>query len=219
MVCGILWVLKEGGSWRALDLSGIAWQTVFGHFRRWALSGLWDQAMHRMKWRSSKALAMIDSTHVKVHRDGANPAGGQQNQAMSRTKGGLNTKLHAAVDGLCQPQSLILTAGTEADVVHAPALLEGLEARKVILDKAYDSDALRELIFGQGMKACIPPRKGRLAPAAYDQDLYKERHRVENFFEKIKRMRRIATRYDKTDVSFMAFVLIGICTLSLRNQF
>jgi transposase len=42
---------------------------------------------------------------------------------------------------------------------------------------------------------------------------------VENFFEKIKRMRRIATRYDKTDVSFMAFVLLGICTLSLRNQF
>lgn len=147
------------------------------------------------------------------------PPGGQEKQAMSRTKGELNTKLHAAVHRRCQPQALILTAGTEADVVHAPALLESVEARRVLMDKAYDSDALRELIESQGMKACIPPRSNRGAPAAYDKELYKKRHRVENFFEKIKRMRRIATRYDKTDVSFMVFVLIGICTLSLRNQF
>ncbi|GAA5149474.1 hypothetical protein GCM10023213_47230 [Prosthecobacter algae] len=85
---------------------------------------------------------------------------------------------------------------------HAPALLESVVARRVGMDKAYDGDALRELMESQGMKTCISPRT----------------HRVENFFEKIKRMRRIATRYDKTDVSFMAFVLLGICTLSPRNQ-
>lgn len=219
VVAGILWVLKEGGSWRALDLRGVAWQTVFGHFRRWALSGLWDHVMQGMPWRKSRALAMIDATHVKVHRDGANPAGGQQNQAMSRTKGGLNTKLHAAVDVRSQPQALILTAGTEADVVHAPALLESVEAKRVIMDKADDSDALRVHIHRQGMKACIPARRGRRPPAAYDRELYKQRHRVENFFEKLKRLRRIATRYDKTDASFMAFVLIATCSLSLRKQF
>jgi transposase len=58
-----------------------------------------------------------------------------------------------------------------------------------------------------------------VAPAAYDKEFYKKRHRVENFFEKIKRMRRITTRYNKTDVSFMSFVLLGIYTLSLINQF
>ncbi|TDU62098.1 transposase, partial [Prosthecobacter fusiformis] len=219
VIAGVLHVLKEGGSWRALDVPGVAWETVYGHFRRWAKAGLWDQAMQQMKWHAGKNLGMIDSTHIKVHRDGANPAGGQEQQAMSRTKGGLNTKLHAAVDGRCQPQSLILTAGTEADVLHAPALLESVEGRRVLMDKAYDSDGLRELIASKGMKACIPPRSNRVAPAAYDKALYKKRHCVENFFEKIKRMRRIATRYDKTDVSFMAFVLLGICTLSLRNQF
>jgi transposase len=172
-----------------------------------------------VKWHSGKNLGMIDSTHIKVHRDGDNPAGGQEKQAMSRTKGGLNTKLHAAVDGRCQPQSLILTAGTQANVVHAPALLESVEGRRVLMDKAYDSDALRELIASKGMKACIPPRNNRATPAAYDKELYKKRHCVENFFEKIKRMRRIATRYDKTDVYFMAFVLLGVCSLSFRNQF
>jgi transposase len=62
-------------------------------------------------------------------------------------------------------------------------------------------------------------RSNRVAPSAYDKELYKKRHWVENFFEKIKRMRRVATRYDKTDVSFMAFVLLAIRTLSFRNQF
>ena len=78
---------------------------------------------------------------------------------MNRTKGGLNTKLHAAVDGRCQPQSLILTAGTEADVAHAPALLKNIEARVVIMNNAFDSDALRDLITQANMKASIPRAK------------------------------------------------------------
>lgn len=71
-------------------------------------------------------------------------------------------------------------------MVHAPALLEAIEVEQVLMDKAYDSDALRELIESKGMKACTLPRSGRIAPAEYDKDLHKERHRVENFFEKIK---------------------------------
>jgi len=62
---------------------------------------------------------MVDATHIKVHRDGANPSGGQAAQVIGRTKGGLNTKLHALIDDRPQPQSLILTAGPEADVLHA----------------------------------------------------------------------------------------------------
>lgn len=58
----------------------IAWQTVYGHFRRWAKAGLWDQAMQQMKWLAGKDLGMVDATHIKVHRDGANPAGGQEKQ-------------------------------------------------------------------------------------------------------------------------------------------
>ena len=84
------------------------------------------------------------------------------------------------------------------------------------MNKAYDSDALRELMLAsKGMKACITAA----APATYDKELYKKRHGVENFLEKIRRMRRISTPYDKTDVSFMAFVFLGICSLFLTNQF
>jgi transposase len=215
----VLYVLKEGSSWRALDVSGVSWQAVYGHFRRWCRAGLWEQIMQELPWRSRHRLIMVDATHIKVHRDGANPAGGQQGQGMGRTKGGLNTKLHAATDELAQPQSLLLTAGQEADVTHAPTLLENAEGSHALMDRAYDSDALRELIAAKGMKACIPPRSNRNNPAPYNAKLYKQRHHVENFFEKLKRCRRIATRYDKTAASFMAFVLIACCVLNLRKLF
>ena len=212
-------MLKEGVSWRAVDVPGMSWQTIYGHFRRWTRSGLWDQLMQSLHWHSRSKLSMIDATHIKVHRDGANPAGGQHTQAMGRTKGGLNTKLHALTDGCAQPQSLILTAGPQADVSHAPSLLEHATGVHALMGRAYDSDELRELIASKGMKACIPPRKNRRAPAAYDVELYKQRHQVENFFEKLKRCRRVATRYDKTAGSFMAFILIACCVLNLRKQF
>lgn len=86
--------------------------------------------MQQLKWRTGKDLGIVNATHIKVHRDGAKPVGGQEKQAMSRTKGGLNTKLHAAVDKRSQPLALILIAGTEADVVHAPALLESADTRR-----------------------------------------------------------------------------------------
>ena len=212
-------MLKEGVSWRALDVDGVSWQTIYGHFRRWCRCGLWGKIMQDLPWRCRHRLIMVDATHIKVHRDGANPAGGQHHQAMGRTKGGLNTKLHAATDEHAQPQSLLLTAGQEADVSHAPVLLENVRATHALMDRAYDSDALREFIVAQGMKACIPPRRKRNAPATYDQELYKQRHWIENFFEKLKRCRRVATRYDKTATSFMAFVLIACCVLNLRRQF
>jgi len=219
-VAAILWILKEGTSWRSLDAPNISWQTVYGHFRRWSTSGVWEAAMQLMPWKhDEERLRMVDSTHIKVHRDGANPAGGQQHQAMGRTKGGLNTKLHVSTDRHCQPKSLILTAGSQADVIHAPSLIEDSVGKIAIMDKAYDSNYLREFLEQRGIGACIPSKSNRLVPIAHDDQTYKKRHAVENFFEKIKRCRRVATRYDKTDVSFMAFVYLACCVLALRDQF
>ena len=178
-----------------------------------------EQFIEQLKWHSRQRLLMGDATHIKVHRDGANPAGGQAAQAMGRTKGGLNTKLHALCDDRAQPQALILTAAQQADVSHAAGLLEQAEARHVIMDRGYDSDSLRDLITAKGMKPCIPPRSNRKTPLAYDTTLYKQRHHVENLFEKLKRCRRVATRDDKTASCFMAFVLLACCVLNLRNQF
>jgi glutamate 5-kinase len=109
---------------------------VYGHFRRWSRSGLWVRIMLALPRRSRQRLNMVDATPIRVHHHGANPAGGQEAQAMGHTKGGLNTKLHAFTFALAQPQSHVLTAGLEAYVTHAPTSLENATGTHVLMDRA-----------------------------------------------------------------------------------
>jgi transposase len=219
-VTAILYVLKEGVTWRALDVPGVAWQTVYGYFRRWSRNGLLAEVCTNLNWPKGDRDRAIDSTCIKVHKDGANPAGGQASQALGRTKGGLNTKIHAAVDGKGRPVSIALTPGQAGDSPQAIDLLRDAGRwRLVMMDKAYDSDEIRAYIASQGGEACIPPRSNRKTGINYDRETYKRRSVVENFFEKIKRYRRIGTRYDKLDETFFAFVMLAITTLYLRKQF
>ncbi|WP_058468867.1 IS5/IS1182 family transposase [Fluoribacter gormanii] len=83
-------------------------------------------------------------------------------------------------------------------------------------DKAYDIDSFRQALTEGGIKAVIPSKKNRLKPAAHDRHLYKERNIVERFFQKIKRFRRIATRYDKTARMYLTGVLFVSILLTLK---
>ena len=135
---------------------------------------------------------------------------------MGRTKGGLNTKIHALVDNRGRPVSVVLSAGQAADVAVAPVLLAGVVAGCcVIADKAYDSNAFRALLARTGNRACIPCLSRRLVEIPYRKATYKKRHRVENFFQKLKRYRRIATRYDKLAETYFAFLLLAIFVVEL----
>lgn len=171
---------------------------------------MWQELIAQFGHDVTGTLRFLDSTHVKVHGDGANPAGGQAAQAMGRTKGGLNTKIHAVVDNRAHAVAVALGAGNEADVTVAPEMIEDLNNCSVISDKAYDSNGLRATVAAQSCKACIPPRTTRKEPIAYSKHLYKKRHRVENFFQKIKRFRRVATRYDKLAETYFGFVLLAV---------
>jgi transposase len=82
--------------------------------------------------------------------------------------------------------------------------LHGIALEALIGDKAFDSDWLRADLNERGALAVIPPNGSRAGTIPYDKEMYKWRHLVENFFQKIKEFRRIATRYDKTDTSFRA---------------
>ena len=216
----LLYVLKEGVTWRVLDVPGVAWQTVYGYFRRWSRSGVLAEVCTNLKWPKRDRARSIDSTCIKVQKDGANPAGGQATQALGRTKDGLKTKLHAAVDGQGRPVSIVPTPGQAGDSPQAIGWLRDAGRwRLVMMDKAYDSDEIRSYIGSQGAEAGIPPRSNRKTGIDYDREAYKRRSVVENFFEKIKRCRRIGTRYDKLDETVSAFVMAAITTLYLRDQF
>jgi transposase len=88
-------------------------------------------------------------------------------------------------------------------------MLEGIENAYVLADKAYDADALVESLERSNCNVVIPSRKNRLVPRELDAHTYKERHLVENFFQKLKRPRRVCTRYDKLDFTFLSFVAIA----------
>jgi transposase len=85
----------------------------------------------------------------------------------------------------------------------------------LIGDKAYDSSTLRKTAAAKGVKTCIPARSNRTTAVPFSAKLYRRRHRVENFFQNIKRYRRVATRYDKLAETFLGFVCLAIL-LTLR---
>ena len=100
---------------------------------------------------------MIDASHCKVHPHAAGAKGG--NQEMSRTKGGLNTKIHLAVDAHGLPVRIALTEGTRADPQEAVGLINGLCADALLADKAYDTNAIIDAATRQGMQIVILSKK------------------------------------------------------------
>jgi transposase len=76
----------------------------------------------------------------------------------------------------------------------------------LLADRGYDSEAIRDALAELEIEAVIPPRKTRTDPDPYDRQAYKQRNLIERFFNKLKNWRRIATRYDKTASSFLAFI-------------
>lgn len=137
--------------------------------------------------------------------------GGDANaQAIGRSKGGLSTKIHATTDALGNPIDFYLTAGNACDLDGADVLLEDIEAPMLLANKGYDADErVIGRLEGQGKTAVIPPKKNRKQPREYDKELYKERHRIENFFAKLKQYRGIATRYDKLAESFLGGIYLA----------
>lgn len=132
-------------------------------------------------------------------------------QEIDRSRGGLTTKLHVAVDALGNPLRVILSAGQITDIEQAEALIKDQPAEFIVADKGYDSDAFVQTITAQGSQAVIPPRSNRLNQRLFDRHIYKGRNLIERFFSRIKQFRRIATRYDKLAQSFLSFVHLA-CT-------
>ena len=137
-------------------------------------------------------------------------------QAVGRSRGGLTTKIHAAVDSLGNPVRLLLTAGQASEYGQENALIDGYDAEFIVADKGYDSNDFVEAIEASGATAVIPPRSNRKAPREYDKDIYKARNLVERFFQKIKNFRRIATRYERLARNYMSMLQLAATVIWLR---
>jgi transposase len=110
----------------------------------------------------------------------------------------------------------ILTGGEAHDSITAAALLAGQTPAAVIADKAYDSNALRELIAAAGAQAVIPSIPSRKVIIPHDRLAYRLRNRIERFFNKLKHFRHIATRYDRRAVNFLAALHLASAMIWMR---
>ena len=105
---------------------------------------------------------------------------------------------------------MFLSQGATSDYKGARSLMDDLpKAKHLLADRGYDANWIRQTLRHKGIEPCIPPKKNRKVSIAYDKKLYRQRHRIENTFAKLKDWRRIATRYDRCAHTFMSAITIA----------
>jgi transposase len=149
---------------------------------------------------------------------------------LGRSRGGLSTKIHTAVDGHGRPLVILLTPGQAGDAPMMLPLLAAIRVARasgrprtrpdrVLADKAYSSRAIRTHLRSRGISAVIPEpddqkghrkRRGSTGgrPVSYDKTTYKSRNVIERAFNTIKHWRGLATRYDKHALTYRGAVVL-----------
>lgn len=130
----------------------------------------------------------------------------QAEQALGRSRGGFSTKIHITVDGLGNPLRLCLTAGQRHDITQALVLVDGFDFERLIADRGYAAQEFVDWLIEHGIEIVIPPHQRAKEERNYDKWLYRERHLVETFINKIKHFRRIFSRFDKLAQRYLGFL-------------
>ncbi len=213
----VLYVARTGIPWRDLPDEFGDYSAVYNRLKRWRANGTWERLWTQLQ-ADEVSLAdnlYIDSTCIRAHQHAAGAStekGGQCQQALGRSRGGFSTKIHVGCINEKAAISITLTPGQASDAKEFDTVFlklpEGFSPERGMMDKAYDSDAIRQTLRESEIVPVIPPRKNRTTSITYDEEHYKQRNRVERFIGRIKQFRRIATRYEKLGEMFLAFIHI-----------
>jgi transposase len=213
----VVWVARTGVAWADLPPALGHGNTVQRRFRRWTELGIWQRIFDALRPDGIGATVSVDATICKAHRAASGARGGAA-QALGVSRGGITTKIHAAVDGDGRVLRVVPTGGNAADCTTFFDATCGLRPAAVLADRGYDSNKIRDWLAENGIEAVIPSKKTRTVQIPHEREKYKLRHVVENVFGRFKDFCRITLRRDKTVASYMGFVFL-VATLINVNGF
>ena len=114
---------------------------------------------------------------------------------------------------------MLLSEGQMSDFKGAALMLPAMPrakqpgAKQLLADKGYDADWFREALANRKIAACIPSKSNRKAPIPHDAVLYKQRHKIENMFGRLKDWRRVHTRYDRCAHAYFSAICIAAAVI------
>lgn len=178
----ILYVTEQGCKWRGLPKQFGRWHSIYMRANRWAKQGVLDRVFLALQENDVINIQVdhisLDSTVVKVHPDGTGALKKNGPQSIGKSRGGWTTKIHLVAAGHNRAVAFSLSPGQAGDAPAGRKLLKALEnsgweGAKVIMDKAYEGNETRQLVFDLGMEPVVPPKSNRVTPWEYDRELYK----------------------------------------------
>lgn len=242
-VNGMLYALESGCPWRLLPRQFGTPDAVEKRFRRWAANGVFRSAyatLYPADELSRGRTIIIDGSYAKAHPDamGARlvqsvpdcsssclhqcprlrPWDCPATEAIGNTDGGLNTNIVIAVNRNGQLVDWILLPGNAPESTAMELLLAGLRPALVVADAIHDNDEIREMLKQRNIDAAIANLPQRNPPYPRHPAI-RSQHVADNYFAELKEFRRVATRYEKTAVSFDAVIALAVLWIALRKDY
>ena len=236
---GILWVHRTGAPWRDLPLHYGPVGMVSSRFYRWRAAGVWDQILIALQSEADARgevdwdLHFVDATVIRAHQHAAGArrtrtvGDGANVEALGRSQGGFSTKLHLRAEGGGKPIVAVLTGGERHEQIALDALLDNgairrpgrgrprLRPWRMAGDKGYSSPTARNRLRRRHIRPVIPSKSNQRRQPRFDREAYRQRNRIERLINHLKQFRRIATRYEKRGISYLAMVMLGMILLWL----
>ncbi|WP_413777870.1 IS5 family transposase [Streptomyces sp. AM2-3-1] len=255
---GIWWRARTGSPWRDLPERYGPWETAYAVFRRWQIDETWARVLKKLQVKADadgiiEWEVSVDSTVCRAHQHAAGArkrgltsgrtrpnglAAEPDDHGLGRSRGGLTTKIHLAVDASFHVLAAVITAGQRGDApafeqvmdrIRVPRISGGRPRTRpghVLADRAYSSRQIRSYLRKRGIAHTIPEKRDQAGhrlrrgsaggrPPGFDREMYKRRHKVECRIGLLKQARGVATRYDKLAVRYESTVQLTLIRQAL----
>lgn len=235
---GILYIARVGAPWRDLPSEFGNWNSVYRRFRRWVSMGVFKGIAEEVSAMFQTQVLMVDGTFIRMHqhaagalRHGLSLIESREANGIGYHRGGmLGTNVIALTDQIGRFVHFEARPGNMHESRTVMPLFDSMpkdisiatseERGRLLADKAYDNNQLRDALRERGIEPVVPPRANRKKfkkKLRYDEVAYQARHIIENSFADIKHFRGIATRYHKLKESFEGLFILAAWYYNTRN--